>query len=130
MSGEDLSVDTWKRNGVKILNYENYAVSTRGTRGVLLVYAPWCGACKGYAPEFTKFAKHMAELKDRTKFNFFVAAVNGSDDENSPLRSSLGWKYFPSLYFVDKDGSAVQYKGPRDAQSLADGFADHFPLRR
>lgn len=78
-------------------------------------YAPWCGHCQQFVPEFSKAA---TALKGVIK----VGAVNA--DEHKSLSSQYGVRGFPTVKIFGSDKSKPEdYNGPRTAEGLVDsGF--------
>ncbi|XP_049861730.1 protein disulfide-isomerase A6 homolog [Schistocerca gregaria] len=78
-------------------------------------YAPWCGHCQQFVPEFSKAA---TALKGVIK----VGAVNA--DEHKSLSSQYGVRGFPTVKIFGSDKSKPEdYSGPRTAEGLVDsGF--------
>lgn len=78
-------------------------------------YAPWCGHCQQFVPEFSKAA---TALKGVIK----VGAVNA--DEHKSLSSQYGVRGFPTVKIFGSDKSKPEdYNGPRTADGLVDsGF--------
>lgn len=105
---------------VVILDNYNFAEEVYQTEKVWVVefYAPWCGHCQAFSPEYIKAAK---ELKGLVK----VGAVDC--DEEKDLCSKMGIQSFPTIAIfpseqkrekdtIYKDGSA--YQGARKAKAL------------
>uniref|UniRef100_A0A224XCV9 protein disulfide-isomerase n=1 Tax=Panstrongylus lignarius TaxID=156445 RepID=A0A224XCV9_9HEMI len=75
-------------------------------------YAPWCGHCQQFVPEFSKAA---TALKGVVK----VGGVNA--DEQKPLAGRFGVRGFPTVkIFGTNKNKAEDYNGARTAQGLAD----------
>lgn len=82
-----------------------------------MFYAPWCGHCKKFMPEYDAF---MRDVKDNVNIN--VTKVNS--DEKPEVAEKHGIKGFPTIKFF-KDGmgkpeTAVEYQGPRTKKGLKD----------
>lgn len=105
---------------VVILDNYNFAEEVYQTEQVWVVefYAPWCGHCKAFSPEYIKAAK---ELKGLVK----VGAVDC--DYEKDLCSNLGIQSFPTIAIfpseqkekdktIYKDGTS--YQGARKAKAL------------
>lgn len=61
---------------------------------ILSIYAPWCGHCKTFHPEFDDLAKQYEHAKDKIQF------VRLDGDANRKSAEKFGVKYFPTLKFV------------------------------
>ncbi|CAD7937021.1 unnamed protein product [Amoebophrya sp. A120] len=88
----------------------------QANRDVFLnVFAPWCGHCKRFSPEFRKVARKVYLSKMDTML--FVAQMDGTANE-SPI-DILQWTGFPTLYFIPAGSRSVQeYQGKRDADTV------------
>jgi protein disulfide-isomerase A6 len=79
-------------------------------------YAPWCGHCQQFVPEYSKAA---TALKGVIK----VGAVNV--DEHKSLGGQYGVKGFPTIkVFGANKNKPDEYNGPRTAQGLVDAGFD------
>jgi len=79
-----------KSEDVVILTEKNFASQVIGTDYVWVVefYAPWCGHCKQFAPEFARAAKNLHGI-------VHVGAVNC--DEEQKLCGAFGIQGFPTV---------------------------------
>ena len=78
------------------------AVINDPTKDVLLeVYAPWCGACRSFAPDYTKLAAAMADIP-----SVVVAKMDGSENDHREFEV----QEFPTLllYPAEKDAKAIR----------------------
>jgi protein disulfide-isomerase-like protein len=84
-------------------------------RNMVEFYAPWCGHCKKFAPEYEKAAK---QFKGRAGF----AAVDGTEETQLSRIYNIGG--YPTLkWFVH--GRPLDYEGPRAAEPLSKWVEDH-----
>ena len=87
--------------------FENSTMSS-----LVLYFAPWCGHCKAFLPEFEKFE---AEVK-ASGLPIQVKKVNG--DEHPEAVKEKEVKGFPTVLLEKVDGTTVEYDGARDAKAL------------
>jgi thiol-disulfide isomerase/thioredoxin len=74
---------------------------TKPSNSVILFYAPWCGFCKRFIPEWNKFVKE-------NKSRFSPIAVNG--DNFSQHLKRYGVSGFPTVVLETTDGKTASYK--------------------
>ncbi|KAH0474926.1 MAG: uncharacterized protein KVP18_003951 [Porospora cf. gigantea A] len=84
----------------------------------LEIYAPWCGHCKKFDPDYTKFAETAANSR------VILAKLDGTANE-IPVEN-FQYKGFPTIYFV-KAGSTVPvvYDGARSYEGLKEFYNEH-----
>jgi len=83
-------------------------------------YAPWCGHCKKFAPEYEKLAKIVERhYKNR---NLMIAKMDATEND-SPVEISG----FPTIYIfpAGKDTKPIQYEGDRDIDDLLDFIEEY-----
>ena len=101
-------------SAVILLNQEqfNKEVVKSNDIWLILFYAPWCGHCQAFSPEYEKAAKALKGI-------FKIGAVNG--DEEKILSGKYGIKGFPTVKFfgLNKD-KPVDYNSARKAESVVD----------
>ena len=101
-------------SAVILLNQEefNKEVVKSNDIWLILFYAPWCGHCQAFSPEYEKAAKALKGI-------FKIGAVNG--DEEKFLSGKYGIKGFPTVKFfgLNKD-KPVDYNSARKAESVVD----------
>ncbi|KAJ3058417.1 protein disulfide isomerase (PDI) protein, partial [Quaeritorhiza haematococci] len=97
-----LNPNTWKS---EVLDTEHVVVAE--------FYAPWCGHCKHFAPEYKKAAEKLKGL---------VKVVAVDCDSHRQLCGQYGIQGFPTVkvFQPNKKGSPLDYQGPRTAAALVD----------
>lgn len=86
------------------------------------IFAPWCGHCKNFAPEFRKIARKVYESGYGNKIR--VATLDGTANESTDDR--LSWDAFPTVALVKKGtDELVRYEGPRDAGTVYEWLSTH-----
>lgn len=96
-----------EENGVWVLNDGNFDNFVADKDTVLLeFYAPWCGHCKQFAPEYEKIA---STLKDSDP-PIAVAKIDATS--SSMLASRFDVSGYPTIKILKK-GQAVDYDGSR-----------------
>jgi protein disulfide isomerase family A protein 3 len=99
-----------KDGDVFVLTTSNFDDFVAGDISLVEFYAPWCGHCKTLAPEYAKAATTL--VKDNVRLAKVDATVE------SELGSRFGVTGYPTLK-VFRQGTASDYKGPRDAAGIA-----------
>lgn len=78
----------------------------------ILFYADWCGHCKTFMPEWSRFeasaARDFPDMKTIALESSSGNATGALFDVNS----------FPTLIYVDRSGRRHDYSGPRSSQGL------------
>ena len=83
-------------------------------------YAPWCGHCKQFAPEYLKAAGNLDGLVQ-------VFAVDG--DQHKELSGKYGVKGFPTIVVFGVDKKPVPYEGARTAADLVKFATNMLPSK-
>lgn len=78
-------------------------------------HAPWCGACKRFAPEWSAFEAIAA-----TKYpSLSVVSVDCHDDANQQMCRRFEITAYPTVKFVARAGDApVEYRGAQTTDAL------------
>ena len=77
---------------------------------LILFYAPWCGHCKAFHPEFEKLSKATTGL-------FKIGAVNCEDERD--LAGKYKIEGYPTvLFFGDDKNKTEEYEGNRKADKV------------
>lgn len=99
---------------VRNLNEEQFERDVLRSRETVFVkfYAPWCGHCKKFEPEFIKLAKHMESYSMKIKFVEVDATVNKI--------KGVDIRHYPTLmlYKAGKKHHPIEYKGNRSFGDL------------
>nr|XP_028587975.1 protein disulfide-isomerase A4 isoform X1 [Podarcis muralis] len=111
---EDDSSEIKEENGVVILNDANFDTFVEGKDTVLLeFYAPWCGHCKQFAPEYEKIAQALKENDPPIP----VAKIDAT--AASTVSGRFDVSGYPTIKILKK-GQPVDYEGSRtEAEILA-----------
>ena len=103
-----------KDTSVIQLNKDNFEkeVIKSDSLWLILFYAPWCGHCRAFHPQFEKLAKS-------TKGLFKIGAVNCEEERD------LAGKYkidgFPTVLFFGEDKTKTEeYDGDRKADKIVE----------
>ncbi|KAF7247940.1 Protein disulfide-isomerase A4 [Varanus komodoensis] len=104
---EDDDSEVKEENGVLVLNDENFDTFVEGKDTVLLeFYAPWCGHCKQFAPEYEKIAKVLKENDPPIP----VAKIDATSA--SAVSGRFDVSGYPTIKILKK-GQPVDYEGSR-----------------
>lgn len=90
------------------------------TKDVLIeLYAPWCGHCKKFEPEYRKLAKSLA-----SDTNLVIAKMNADANDGPEAYVVQG---YPTIYFAPagRKNSPVKYTGNRDLKELKEFMEEH-----
>lgn len=90
------------------------------TKDVLIeLYAPWCGHCKKFAPEYVKLAKELSSEK-----NLLIAKIDAVANDVPEKYAVQG---YPTIYYApaNQKDSPVKYEGDRDLQDLKKFMKDN-----
>ncbi|XP_003967904.2 protein disulfide-isomerase A4 [Takifugu rubripes] len=111
---DDDDTEVKEENGVLVLTDGNYDTFMEGKDTVLVeFYAPWCGHCKQFAPEYEKIAESLKENDPPIP----VAKVD------AVLSSGLGSRFdvsgYPTIKII-KNGEPVDYDGERTEKAIVE----------
>ena len=80
------------------------------SQGFLMVGAGWCGHCHAFIKDYEKIAASTS-----TAFPCFLIT-----DTDREAVQKLKVDGFPSLYWINSDGSLIPYTGSRSAMPILD----------
>ena len=103
-----------KDSSVIQLNKNNFVKKVIKSNNIWLIlfYAPWCGHCKAFHPQFEKLAKSVKGV-------FKIGAVNC--EEQRELAQKYKIDGFPTVLFFGEDKTkTVEYDGDRKAEKIVD----------
>ena len=99
---------------VILLNGDNFEKEVVQSKDIWLIlfYAPWCGHCQAFSPEYEKAAKALKGI-------FKIGAIDA--DKEKTIGGKYGIQGFPTVKFfgIHKD-KPVDYNSARIAQSVID----------
>ncbi|XP_061777926.1 protein disulfide-isomerase A4 [Nerophis ophidion] len=112
MEDEDDDTEIKEENGVMVLTDANFESFMEGKDTVLVeFYAPWCGHCKQFAPEYEKIAQTLMENDPPIP----VAKVDATVAKDVASRFDVSG--YPTIKILKK-GEPVDYDGDRTEQAI------------
>lgn len=109
---EDGGTEVKDENGVLVLTDSNFDTFMEGQDTVLVeFYAPWCGHCKQFAPEYEKIAQTLRESDPPIP----VAKVDAT--KSSALGQRFDVSGYPTFKILKK-GEPVDYDGARTEAAI------------
>ncbi|CAA2999828.1 disulfide-isomerase-like [Olea europaea subsp. europaea] len=113
-----LSVSVVAEEGEKVLTLDHSNFSEVVAKNDFIVvefYAPWCGHCKAFSPEYEKAALLLSSHDPP----IVLAKVDANEEANLGLATEFEIQIFPTIKIVRKGGKNIQeYKGPREADGI------------
>ena len=99
---------------VILLNGDNFEKEVVQSKDIWLIlfYAPWCGHCQAFSPEYEKAARALKGI-------FKIGAIDA--DAEKTIGGKYGIKGFPTVKFfgIHKD-KPVDYNSARKAEAVID----------
>ncbi|XP_062335595.1 protein disulfide-isomerase A4 [Osmerus eperlanus] len=109
---EDGGTEVKEENGVLVLTDSNFDTFIEGKDTVLVeFYAPWCGHCKQFAPEYEKIAQSLKDSDPPVP----VAKVDAT--KSSALGQRFEVSGYPTFKILKK-GEAVEYDAERTEEAI------------
>jgi len=104
--------EIFEDDGVLVLNDKNFEAAVKNNPFILVeFYAPWCGHCKQFAPEYAAAAKQMKQANPPMP----LAKVDATAEHK--LAEEHGVRGYPTIrLFID--GKDQEYTGGRTEQSI------------
>lgn len=108
----DIKAQVPEEDGVLVLDEKNFDETVKGNPFILVeFYAPWCGHCKQFAPEYAAAARTLKE----GKITVPLAKVDATAE--TKLAEEYGIRGYPTIkLFID--GREQEYTGGRTQQSI------------
>ena len=89
---------------------------------VALFYAPWCGHCKTFKPEFEDAMSQLDGKKSGKKEisgkTIRFAKINCDEEENKPLAKKYDIGGYPTVKILKDDGTNIEYDGERSLKGM------------
>ncbi|XP_029935147.1 protein disulfide-isomerase A4 [Myripristis murdjan] len=109
---DDDGTEVKEENGVLVLTDDNFETFMEDKDTVLVeFYAPWCGHCKQFAPEYEKIAQSLKENDPPIP----VAKVDAT--KATDLASRFEVSGYPTIKILKK-GEPVEYDGDRTEKAI------------
>ena len=97
--------------GVKsVLNMESFQSMDGGKPALVLYYAPWCGHCKNFMPEWNKLSQNIGN-------NGSVDVKKVDCDANPEEAEQNDVDGFPTVV-LHKDSNSIKYEGERSEEAI------------
>ncbi len=87
--------------------------------GIVAIVAPWCGYCKSMKMEYQQLADYIGNV-------FYVCYIDST--EHPELVKKLKVKGFPTIKYIKKDGTLVDYNGGRIFNNFVSNICNEFKI--
>lgn len=77
----------------------------------------WCGHCQKFKPTWNEFETKMKTSHPNIEVINLQCDLN---EENEKKCKELDVEGFPTVLFIDSNGTKKEYRGPRTIESLVD----------
>ena len=98
---------------------------------ITLAYAPWCGHCKRFLPEYNSFAEKFGTTQGSEASSSLPLVTKidahkyGSHLKSGDYLGANEIRGFPTTLFYHGDGNTYEvYNGPRTAEALKAGWQE------
>ncbi|CAJ1082322.1 LOW QUALITY PROTEIN: protein disulfide-isomerase A4 [Xyrichtys novacula] len=109
---DDDDTEVKEENGVLVLKDNNFDTFMEGKDTVLIeFYAPWCGHCKQFVPEYEKIAQALKENDPPVP----VAKVDATEANELATRFEVSG--YPTIKILKK-GEPIDYDGERTEKAI------------
>jgi protein disulfide-isomerase-like protein len=95
-------------------SFHKFLKRNRNKHTLVMFYAPWCGHCKAFKPDYTLAADSLKGT------NFVLAAVDAT--EHKKVSDEFEIKGFPTIKYFHQGKYIEEYSGARTKQGLLDYF--------
>lgn len=91
----------------------------RASNGILVMfYAPWCGFCKKFKPDFSDAAAELSSNSKDVAETGVLAAIDLDRQENARIKERFNITGFPTLLYFVNGKVVFPYGGEHTKQSL------------
>lgn len=101
---------------VKLVNSGNYSefISEENGPAMLLFFAPWCGHCKKFKPDFKTAGDKLQGIVS-------FGAIDCTDQQNQYICNSQNIRGYPTVKFFNSEvnpGKVLEYTGDRSVNNV------------
>lgn len=98
-----------------LVDATNIFSKIKDKKGILLIWADFCGHCQRFKPNYIELYKMIKEWNDKNPNNtMHVFAMDSQNPANSDFMKKLNILGVPALFFIKKDGKFIPYEKSRD----------------